>query len=72
MALPSNVKVTSVRQAPYVTGGNQIGSQTTYTFSVGEYGPFSFTLQGANDTPGNVEAQIMARVNHLRQVGVIS
>jgi len=70
--LPTGVTITSIRQAPFITAANQAGTQTTYTFTVGSHGPFTLTLQGDKDTPANVQAGIMARVNSLREIGVIT
>jgi hypothetical protein len=42
-----------------------------YTFFVGKHGPFSFEYKCGEETQATVEARIMAKVNELRNLGVL-
>ena len=72
MALPAGVKITSITQAPFISAGNQVSTQTTYRYTVEDHGPFTITLKGADDTPANVQMQVQQRINSLRELGAIT
>lgn len=70
MQLPQGVSIVSVTETPYLKANNQSGTRTTYRYTVGEYGPFSFSLTDAENTPATVQAKIQDRINSLTSLGL--
>ena len=68
--LPPGVTITSVRQSPSITQGGRAVTQTTYTYTVGDLGPFTFVLVGETDTPATVQATIQKKVSDLAALGL--
>jgi len=69
--LPSEVKVTRIRDSQaFDTNGNVISYQE-YIFFIGDHGPFTEKFYaGEQDTPA-IERRINLRVAQLRELGVI-
>lgn len=68
--LPAGVRITAVRDSPYITPGNTTGTQTTYTYYYNNLGPFTLTVSGNSATPEAVQAAIQAKINALTTLGV--
>lgn len=69
--LPSEVEVTSVKDTAEFNRQNQSVSYQLYTFYVGNHGPFYEKFYaGEQDAPA-VERRINARVQTLRELGVL-
>ena len=69
MGKPDEVTIISVSSAPVIDKMGRITQGTTYTYSVGAFGPFVLTVGAMDDTPDNVNALLALKVAALRAVG---
>jgi hypothetical protein len=71
MAKPDEVTILSVSSAPVIDAQGRVTQGTTYTYTVGTFGPFVLTVSAMDDTPDNVNARLAAKVANLRAVGAV-
>jgi len=69
MGKPDEVTLISVSSAPVIDAQGRITQGTTYSYTVGRFGPFVLTVGAIDDNPDNVNALFALKVAALRAVG---